>query len=128
MDKFDDTPAPNGRDCKQGGAEDRRMQPEDAMDEAVQMPIDGTLDLHTFLPRDVKPLLQDYLEECQRLGILDVRVVHGKGTGSLRRSVHAILERLPLVARFQQAGEGGGGWGATLVRLHSLQSSDRESE
>ena len=122
MGKLDDTPAPHGRDCKQRGTQDHRAEPEDAMDEAVQMPIDGTLDLHTFLPREVKPLLQDYLGECQRLGILDVRVVHGKGTGSLRRSVHAILGRLPLVARFQQAGAGGGGWGATLVRLHPVDS------
>ncbi len=84
----------------------------------IELPIDGTLDLHTFLPRDLKTLLPDYLLECQGRGLLDVRVVHGKGTGALRRSVHAILDRLPMVDSYQQAGEGGGGWGATLVRLH----------
>ncbi len=99
-------------------------KPDPDEDRPVQMPIDGTLDLHTFLPRDVKPLLHDYLQECQTRGLLDVRVVHGKGTGSLRRSVHAILDRLPLVEGYQQAGESGGGWGATLVRLHPGQEND----
>ncbi|MEC9380524.1 MAG: Smr/MutS family protein [Candidatus Latescibacterota bacterium] len=96
-----------------------QMKDEDGNEDIVRMPIDGTLDLHTFHPRDVKPLVQDYLEECQRLGLIDVRVVHGKGTGSLRRSVHAILDRLDIVESFRIAGEGGGGWGATLVRLHA---------
>ena len=86
--------------------------------EPIELPINGTLDLHTFLPRDLKTLLPDYLQECQQRGLLDVRVVHGKGTGALRRSVHAILDRSPMVDSYQQAGEGGGGWGATLVRLH----------
>ena len=63
--------------------------------EAVEVPIDGTLDLHTFHPRDLKELLPDYLDACRQAGILQVRVVHGKGTGQLRRSVHAILGRLP---------------------------------
>ena len=68
--------------------------------EAVEVPIDGTLDLHTFHPRDLKNLLPDYLDACRQAGILQVRVVHGKGTGQLRRSVHAILGRLPEVESF----------------------------
>jgi len=92
---------------------------DDALDEPIPMLIDGTLDLHTFLPSDVKNLLQDYLHECRRLGLLDVRVVHGKGTGALRRSVHAVLARMPIVESYGLAGTGGGGWGATLVRLRS---------
>ena len=79
--------------------------------EAVEVPIDGTLDLHTFHPRDLKELLPDYLAACRRAGILQVRVIHGKGTGQLRRSVHAILGRLPQVEAFRLAGDGGGGWG-----------------
>ncbi len=93
-------------------------------DEPLQLPIDGTLDLHTFHPRDLKNLLPDYLAECQQRGLLDVRVVHGKGTGALRRSVHAILGRLPMVEHFQLAGTGGGGWGATLVRLAPAATGD----
>jgi DNA-nicking Smr family endonuclease len=83
----------------------------------VDLPIDGTLDLHTFHPREVKELLPEYLEACRRAGILEVRVVHGKGTGALRETVHAILERLPGVASFRLAGEDRGSWGATLVVL-----------
>lgn len=84
---------------------------------AVSIPIDGVLDLHTFAPREVKELLPEYLRECQARGILQVRVVHGKGTGALRRQVHALLGRTPEVASFALAGESAGGWGATLVTL-----------
>lgn len=89
-------------------------------DQALPIPIDGTLDLHTFAARDVKELVPEYVRECQARGILQVRIVHGKGTGSLRRHVHAILARMPEVESFTLAGESGGGWGATLVRLHRL--------
>ncbi len=88
--------------------------------DVVELPIDGTLDLHAFSPRDVKHLVPDYLAECRRAGICQVRIIHGKGTGALRRSVHAILERLEMVACFRLADESGGAWGATLVRLHPL--------
>lgn len=94
------------------------------MDEAdddtlIDLPIDGTLDLHTFRPRDVKELVPDYLAECRERGILEVRIIHGKGTGALRRTVHAILSRLPEVASFGLALEDAGGWGATLVTLRA---------
>lgn len=83
----------------------------------VDLPIDGTLDLHTFHPREVKQLLDDYLEACREKGILQVRVVHGKGTGSLRRQVQTLLKRMPTVVSFRSADETAGGWGATLVEL-----------
>ncbi len=86
-------------------------------DEPIDHPIDGTLDLHTFLPRDVGTLVPDYLEACREKGIFDVRIVHGKGKGILRESVHRILERQPGVESFRLAGAGGGSWGATLVHL-----------
>ncbi len=86
-------------------------------DDEIAIPIDGTLDLHTFAPREVKELVPEYLRECQARGILQVRIVHGKGTGNLRRQVHAVLSRLPEVESYVLAGEGGGGWGATLVTL-----------
>jgi len=88
-----------------------------APDEAVEVPIDGALDLHTFRPQDVGALVPEYLAACRERGILEVRIVHGKGTGALRRTVHAVLERLEGVRGYRLAGEGRGGWGATLVDL-----------
>ena len=84
----------------------------------VEIRIDGVLDLHAFQPRDVKYLVPDYLAECRRRSILEVRLIHGKGTGSLRRTVQAILKRLPAVRSFRLADEKGGSWGATIVTLH----------
>lgn len=85
----------------------------------IELPIDGVLDLHTFQPREVKNLVPDYLAECRERGIFEVRIIHGKGTGALRRSVHAILSRQPEVVSFGLAMEDAGGWGATLVRLRA---------
>lgn len=89
--------------------------------EPVELPIDGTLDLHTFQPGEVRDLLPDYLNACREKGILEVRVIHGKGTGTLRETVHTILKRLPEVASFRLAGVDAGSWGATIVRLRQLE-------
>jgi DNA-nicking Smr family endonuclease len=89
----------------------------------VEIPIDGTLDLHTFHPRDIAQLLADYFDACRARGILEVRVVHGKGTGALRRTVHALLGRLPEVVSFRPADESAGGWGATIVVLRPAAPS-----
>ena len=86
-------------------------------EEPLQLPIDGVLDLHTFKPREVKDLVQDYLAECRTRGIFRVRIIHGKGIGQLRQTVHAILEKHPHVAEFHLASEPFGGWGATIVHL-----------
>ena len=83
----------------------------------VELPIDGVLDLHTFRPSDVKGVVTDYLAECQVRGILQVRVIHGKGIGQLRQTVHSILARHPHVISFALAGEAYGGSGATMVNL-----------
>ena len=85
--------------------------------DVVQVPIDGVLDLHNFSPKDLKYLIPDYLEECRKINIFQVRIIHGKGTGNLRRTVHSILKKLPQVADFKLADEGAGGWGATLADL-----------
>ena len=87
-------------------------------DNPVEIPIDGTLDLHTFHPRDVKSLVPHYLELCQEQNILQVRIIHGKGTGTLRRTVHSLLEKNKRVASFRLDDGSGGGWGATLINLH----------
>lgn len=86
-------------------------------DQPVELPIDGVLDLHHFSPRDLRTLVPDYLEECRKRGIVAVRIIHGKGTGALRESVHALLKRSPIVVAYRLAGVDAGGWGATLVDL-----------
>ena len=86
-------------------------------DNTVHLPIDGSLDLHAFRPSDIKHLVPDYLEECRKEGILHVRIIHGKGIGNLRRTVHAVLDRLDYVVSYRLAGEDAGSWGATLVVL-----------
>ena len=84
---------------------------------AVRIPITGELDLHTFRPQEIASLLESYLAECARTGIREVRIVHGKGTGTLRETVHAWLRCSTRVAGFRLGDERTGGWGATLVTL-----------
>jgi DNA-nicking Smr family endonuclease len=81
-------------------------------DEAVELEIDGELDLHTFAPHEVKELVAQYVDEAADRDIMELRIVHGKGTGALKRLVHA-----ELVVAFRVADETQGGWGATLVQL-----------
>jgi len=85
----------------------------------VEVPVDGTLDLHTFNPREVKDLVPEYLNACREKGIFQVRIIHGKGTGTLRTTVHAILKKLSYVVSYRLADEGAGSWGATIVSLKS---------
>ena len=91
--------------------------------EPVEIQIDGTLDLHTFQPREIKALLIDYIAECRQANILELRIIHGKGTGSLRRTVHAALAKMPYVISFNLADETGGSWGATLVNLKPIDAA-----
>jgi DNA-nicking Smr family endonuclease len=89
----------------------------DAPGKPVAIPITGELDLHTFRPAEIATLLDDYFAECRRRGIFGVRVIHGKGIGTLRATVHAHLRRSAVVAGFASGDETSGGWGATLVTL-----------
>jgi dsDNA-specific endonuclease/ATPase MutS2 len=92
--------------------------PPAAPDEApVRVPITGELDLHTFRPGDLGELIPAYLGECAARGLREVRIVHGKGTGALRATVHALLRRSPLVASFRTGDERTGSWGATIATL-----------
>jgi DNA-nicking Smr family endonuclease len=86
-------------------------------DEPVPLPLDGRLDLHLFRPEDVPELLDAYLLECRAGGVLDIEVVHGKGTGAQARRVRALLSRRQDVASVRTADEARGGWGVTLVTL-----------
>lgn len=88
----------------------------------VPIPITGELDLHTFDPRDTKALLTAYFEACRDKQILHVRIVHGKGTGTLRATVHAFLQNAPEVESYRLGDETSGSWGATIVKLRPKPS------
>jgi DNA-nicking Smr family endonuclease len=88
--------------------------------EAVKVPIDGTLDLHAFHPREVQSLVPEYLRACRERGILEVRIIHGKGSGALRRTVESVLELIPEALSWRLAMNDRGGWGATIVTLKPL--------
>lgn len=83
----------------------------------VHHPITDELDLHTFRPSDLSALLPEYFAECRRRQFLRVRIIHGKGTGTLRETVHRLLRQIPEVAEFKLADAASGGWGATWVTL-----------
>ncbi len=83
----------------------------------VVIPITGELDLHTFSPRELAPLLEDYLLACWEQGLTQVRIIHGKGTGQLKARVRSLLAKNPLVLAATDADGASGGWGATIVSL-----------
>ncbi len=88
--------------------------------EPFQVPIENELDLHTFQPREVADVVTEYLTAARQKGRLEVRVIHGKGIGNLRRTVHSVLRRHPDVASFADASPAFGGAGATIVKLRPL--------
>jgi DNA-nicking Smr family endonuclease len=83
----------------------------------IRIPIEDWLDLHTFSPKEIPSLLEEYLSECQKKGFKEVRIIHGKGKGVQRTTVHSLLEKNPLVESYRIAPDDQGGWGATLVYL-----------
>lgn len=83
----------------------------------VVVPITGELDLHTFRPADLGELIPEYLEACAARGLREVRIIHGKGTGTLRTTVHTLLRRSPRVSAWRAGDETSGSWGATIVTL-----------
>jgi DNA-nicking Smr family endonuclease len=86
------------------------------IEEPIEYPVDGILDLHQFRPNEVKNVVEDYLDACKERGICQVRIIHGKGIGTLREIVHATLRQRDDVMAFELATDSSG-WGATLVTL-----------
>ncbi len=86
-------------------------------EEPVRIPISDVFDLHTVPPRDVEPIVEEYLEEARKLGLKALRIIHGRGIGVQREIVRSILARTAFVESFGDAPAEAGGWGATLVTL-----------
>ena len=91
----------------------------EAMDEPdpIILPIEDSLDLHAFAPRDVRSVVDEYLRQAAARGFHEVRLIHGKGTGTQRAVVRSVLAEHPAVARFFDGPPDWGGWGATVVVL-----------
>jgi dsDNA-specific endonuclease/ATPase MutS2 len=85
--------------------------------EPVVLPIEDSIDLHAFAPKDIPSVVEEYLEQCMQAGLREVRIIHGRGTGVQRNIVRGILEKHPLVLSFRDAPMEAGGWGATVVEL-----------
>ena len=88
----------------------------------IQISIEDWIDLHTFSPKEISYLLEDYLTECQKKGFVEVRIIHGKGKGVQRSIVHSFLKKSPLVESFRDAPLEAGSWGATIVFLKKIQN------
>lgn len=93
-------------------------------DEPIEVPIEDALDLHPFLPRDVRSVVEEYLEQARAAGFGEVRLIHGRGIGVQREIVRSLLGRHPAVVEFRDAPAERGGWGATVVRLLPPEPSD----
>ncbi|PXA05610.1 DNA mismatch repair protein MutS [Coraliomargarita sinensis] len=89
----------------------------DNPDDPIEFEINGELDLHTFRPQEVGELVPDYIGLCLEKEITRVRIIHGKGIGTLRETVHAILKKDGRVKDFYLADQTEGGWGATIAFL-----------
>jgi dsDNA-specific endonuclease/ATPase MutS2 len=93
------------------------MEYEHDKNEPFRIPIEDVLDLHSVSPRDIGPVVEEYLSEVHRLGFPAVRIIHGRGIGVQRELVRKILERTSFVESFSDAPAEAGGWGATIVTL-----------
>lgn len=90
---------------------------EDPFDEPFLVPITDVFDLHTVPPKDVKPVVEEYLAEAYRMGFKALRIIHGRGIGMQREAVRSVLAKTPFVESYGDAPAEAGGWGATLVTL-----------
>jgi dsDNA-specific endonuclease/ATPase MutS2 len=85
--------------------------------EPVEIPLQDSIDLHPFQPKDIPSVVEEYLEQCKQAGFHEVRLIHGKGRGVQRNIVQALLQRHPAVESFRDAPLEAGSWGATIVVL-----------
>ena len=91
--------------------------PQSPFDQPVVLPTEDSIDLHAFQPKDIPSVVEEYLHQCREAGILEARIIHGKGTGVQRNIVRSILAKNTSVLSFRDAPPEAGGWGSTIVVL-----------
>jgi len=97
--------------------ETSRTDRESPFSEPVVLPLEDSIDLHPFAPKDIPSVVEEYIEQCCQSGIHEVRIIHGRGIGVQRNIVRSILQKHPLVVSFKDGPAEAGGWGATVVLL-----------
>lgn len=90
----------------------------------IRIPVEDWIDLHTFSYKEIPSLLEEYLLECQKKGLKEVRIIHGKGKGVQRSIVHSFFRKCPLIESFRTAPLEAGGWGATIACLKKREIFD----
>jgi dsDNA-specific endonuclease/ATPase MutS2 len=93
------------------------QETDSSFSEPVVVPIEDSIDLHAFHPKDIPSVVEEYLEQCKQAGFTEVRIIHGRGAGVQRNIVRSILQKHPRVLSFQDAPAEAGGWGTTVVVL-----------
>jgi len=89
-------------------------------EQPVEIPVEDSIDLHSFPPRDVPDIVNAYLDEASEKGFTEVRLIHGRGIGVQRDRVQKLLARHPLVSGFHDAPPDRGGWGATIAYIKRI--------
>jgi dsDNA-specific endonuclease/ATPase MutS2 len=107
---------------------DDEHQDAESIPEEVVLPLEDFIDLHPFRPRDVRSVVESYLEEAVSAGLREVRLIHGRGIGVQREIVRSLLSRHPAVLDYRDAPGERGGWGATVVKLASPGSASRAAD
>ena len=97
------------------------------MDEPIEIPIEDTLDLHPFRPKEIRDVAHDYLIAAREKGILEVRLIHGRGIGVQREIIRSLCAGLEWVTDFSDADPSGGGWGSTVVKLAPVDTDSLDS-
>ena len=85
------------------------------MNEPIELPIEDSIDLHSFLPREAGGVVEEYLHQAVLKGYREVRIIHGRGIGVQRAIIHSILKKHPNVVSVRDAAD----LGSTVVHLAS---------
>lgn len=98
-------------------AEFEHLDPNNPFPDVVVIEFKDVIDLHSIPPRQVRAVVEDFIEEAHQRGVRWVRIIHGKGIGVQREIVRSVLARTPYVLDFRDAPAEAGGWGATVVTI-----------